>query len=137
MHRVPSGRQARLEPQGHVGPDSAQGPAGPAAPAISLGATTWGKVTTTFAQPAFLGASVDVNHIADRAPDLVLSPGVVTVTISGNHLIDLPAYSPRARRFALMDSGAIIDGSSGVGAGNETASGSGIVALAAGDVVSV
>ncbi|HEY4929302.1 MAG TPA: hypothetical protein VIH95_09125 [Acidimicrobiales bacterium] len=133
----PTGANGAQGPVGPTGADGAQGPAGATGPAGPVGATTYGKFTATFAQPAFPAESVELNHIVDSTPDLTLLFNGITVTTPGNYLIDFSAYSIEASQFALFDNGTIIDGSSGAGAGNETINGSTIVALAAGDVVSL
>jgi hypothetical protein len=132
-----NGPQGPVGPAGADGAEGAQGPAGPTGPAGPVGATTYGKFTATFAQPAFQGEGVELNHIVDGTPDLTLDLSGITVTTPGNYLIDFSAYSIEASQFALFDNGTIIDGSSGAGAGNETINGSTIVALAAGDVVTL
>jgi BclA C-terminal domain len=135
----PAGPIGATGPAGPAGPTGATGPAGPTGPKGTAATVAYGYIYNLAAQVVAIGAPVDFDTNGPlsgftHAPG---SAGLVAVS-SGTYLVDFSVTGVEPSEFALFDNGAPITGSTyGSGAGTQQNDGQVIVALSAGDVLTL
>jgi hypothetical protein len=131
-----TGPTGALGPQGPAGSTGSTGPAGQEGPA---GQPNYGYVYNLAAQTVAMDAPVqfDTNGPLSGFTHVVGTSSITAIS-TGTYLIDFSVSGTQPDQFAMMDNGTAIAGSTyGSGAGTQQNDGQLIVALAAGDVLTL
>jgi hypothetical protein len=135
----PIGATGPAGPAGPAGPTGGTGPAGPTGPQGTAATVAYGYIYNLAAQVVAIEAPVtfDTNGPLSGFTHAPGTAGLVAVS-SGTYLVDFSVTGVEPSEFALFDNGAPITGSTyGSGAGTQQNDGQVIVALSAGDVLTL
>jgi collagen triple helix repeat protein len=130
------GNQGDQGPQGPQGPQGAQGPQGPA----GTGLAQYGAVYNLSAQFVPLEADVLFDTAGVLSAGITFTPGStqITITSAGTYLFQFSLNGVEPNQFALFLNGAAVAGGIfGVGSGTGNTVGQVLVAVSAGDVVTL